>query len=106
MPLSDQERRVLQELERELFIQDPALAKQLETGIPSEPAPAPKALNVIAAALGLALILLGIPIHPSPLGLLGFTLMVTAIVSQWMEHRRWAERQRSEQRRARSRRPA
>lgn len=104
MPLSDQERRVLQELERQLFIQDPALAKQLETGIASEPAPAPKVINVVAAALGLAFILLGIPIHPSPLGLLGFVLLMTGIVSHWMELRKWAERRRTERRRAGSRR--
>ena len=106
MPLSDQERKVLQELERELFIQDPALAKQLESGVPSEPTPAPKAMNVIAVALGLALILLAIPIHPSPFGPLGFILLVTGIVSHWMERRRWTERRRMEERRAGRRRRA
>ncbi|MDQ0104677.1 hypothetical protein J2T10_004353 [Paenarthrobacter nicotinovorans] len=34
MPLSERERRVLQQLERELFIQDPHLARQLESGVP------------------------------------------------------------------------
>lgn len=94
MPLSDQERRVLQELERELFIQDPMLARQLETGVPSRRPKAPKVLNIIAITLGFTMLLLAIPIHPSPLGFIGFVLLATGITAHFMEKHKERKRRR------------
>ncbi|HKU36289.1 MAG TPA: DUF3040 domain-containing protein [Paenarthrobacter sp.] len=88
MPLSDQERRVLEQLERELFIDDPALARRLESGKLPHHVTAPKVLNVIAVVLGIALMLLGIPIYPSPLGFLGFVLVGSGITAHYVQRRR------------------
>ncbi|MFK0004275.1 DUF3040 domain-containing protein [Paenarthrobacter sp. NPDC090522] len=88
MPLSDQERRVLEQLERQLFIEDPALARRLESGKIPHHATAPKALNVVAVILGVALILLAIPIYPSPLGFLGFVLLASGVTAHYVQRRK------------------
>ncbi|MEO3940046.1 DUF3040 domain-containing protein [Paenarthrobacter nicotinovorans] len=81
MPLSERERKVLQQLERELFIQDPDLARQLESGVPM-PGPAqPRLGDVVGAALGVLLMLLAIPLHVFPLALAGALFVVHALVA-------------------------
>ncbi|MFJ4264534.1 DUF3040 domain-containing protein [Paenarthrobacter nicotinovorans] len=81
MPLSERERRVLQQLERELFIQDPDLARQLETGVPVHGPVQPRVRDVMAAASGVLLVLLAIPLHVVPLALVGGFFVVYAVVS-------------------------
>ncbi|MFF1830062.1 DUF3040 domain-containing protein [Paenarthrobacter sp. NPDC058040] len=88
MPLSDQERRVLEQLERELFIDDPALARRLESGRLPHHVTSPKALNVLAVILGVALMLLSIPIYPSPWGFLGFVLLGSGITAHYVQRRK------------------
>ncbi len=88
MHLNERERRVLQQLERELFIQDPDLARQLETGIPARRPYAPQPRHVLAVAVGVLLMLLAIPINPSPLGYCGFLLMAWGFVAHRVQKAR------------------
>ncbi|WP_422758132.1 DUF3040 domain-containing protein [Paenarthrobacter sp. C1] len=81
MPLSERERRVLQQLERELFIQDPHLARQLESGVPVRGTIHPRLRDVMAAALGVLLVLMAIPLHVPLLGVAGTLLGVHAVLS-------------------------
>ncbi|MDI2036939.1 DUF3040 domain-containing protein [Paenarthrobacter nitroguajacolicus] len=81
MPLSERERRVLEQLERELFIQDPDLARQLESGVPVRTPVHPRIRDVIAAAAGVLLVLLAIPLHVIPFALAGILLVVHAVFS-------------------------
>jgi len=81
MPLSERERKVLQQLERELFIQDPDLARQLESGVPVRGPVQPRIRDVMAAAVGVLLILLSIPLHVFPLALGGILLVAHAILA-------------------------
>ena len=90
MHLNERERRVLQQLERELFIQDPDLARQLETGIPARRPYAPQPRHVLAVAVGVLLMLLAIPISPSPLGYCGFVLMAWGLVAHRVQKARSA----------------
>ncbi|MGO4250402.1 DUF3040 domain-containing protein [Paenarthrobacter sp. RAF54_2] len=89
MHLNERERRVLQQLERELFIQDPDLARQLETGIPARRPYEPQARHVFGVALGVLLMLLAIPISPSPLGYCGFLLMAWGLVAHHIHKSRY-----------------
>lgn len=81
MHLNERERRALQQLERELFIQDPDLARQLETGIPGRRPYEPQARHVLAVAVGVLMMLLAIPINPSPLGYWGFLMVAWGLVA-------------------------
>ncbi|MFK0042331.1 DUF3040 domain-containing protein [Paenarthrobacter sp. NPDC090517] len=81
MPLSERERKVLQQLERELFIQDPDLARQLESGVPVRGPVQPRIRDVMAAAVGVLLILLSIPLHVFPLALGGILLVAHAFLA-------------------------
>ena len=81
MPLSERERKVLQQLERELFIQDPDLARQLESGVPVGGPVQPRIRDVAAAAVGVLLILLSIPLHVFPLALAGILLVAHALLA-------------------------
>nr|WP_224166528.1 DUF3040 domain-containing protein [Arthrobacter sp. StoSoilA2] len=88
MHLNERERRVLQQLERELFIQDPDLARQLESGIPARRPYEPRARHVLAVAVGVLLMLLAIPINPSPLGSCGFLLVAWGLVAHFVQRAR------------------
>jgi|GEM_PF-2257834 len=74
MPLSERERKALQQLERELFIQDPDLARQLESGVPLRGAVQPRIRDVLAIAVGVLLILLAIPLQVFLFALAGLLL--------------------------------
>lgn len=81
MPLSERERKVLQQLERELFIQDPDLARQLESGVPVRGSVQPRIRDVLAVAVGVLLILLAIPLHVFPFALAGMLLAGHGVLS-------------------------
>ncbi|UKA50791.1 DUF3040 domain-containing protein [Arthrobacter sp. FW305-123] len=74
MPLSERERKVLQQLERELFIQDPELARQLESGVPVSGPVQPRIRDVLAIAVGVLLLLLAIPLQGFLIALVGMFL--------------------------------
>lgn len=96
MALSEYEKQVLAEMEKELRKQDPALADTMATSLPKEE-PAPEALPAkpplsprriaigsILVALGLATVLAGvtfsIPVWTVILGALGFVMMVGGVL--------------------------
>ncbi|MGO4653032.1 DUF3040 domain-containing protein [Arthrobacter sp. 2RAF22] len=74
MPLSDYERKRLQELEMDLAADDPVLARELATGRP------PRwwlrwSASLILVCAGFGAIILGISAQLPGLGFLGFLLM-------------------------------
>lgn len=86
MPLSNEERKRLEELERDLAAEDPKLAQQLETG----PAPRARAahitLGLLTALIGIAVLILGVMAQLTLLGVAGFLLMCAGtiwILSTW-----------------------
>ncbi|EPD30575.1 DUF3040 domain-containing protein [Gleimia europaea] len=91
MALSDQERQILEQMERELRIQDPDLASTMSSQ------PAPKAIRehksysprrvatgIVIAVVGLILPLVGISVGPTwlavLLGVAGFALMLVGVL--------------------------
>lgn len=74
MPLSDYERKRLQELEMDLAAEDPVLARELASGTP----PGRRLRRIAGVSLALAgtgLLILGVAVQLPALGVLGFLMM-------------------------------
>lgn len=72
MPLSDEERRRLQELEKELTAEDPDLARELRDEGPSDRTGARKIYGLLTIVAGFALVIAGISTQLTVLGVIGF----------------------------------
>jgi len=79
MPLSDHEKRMLQEMEAALLTEDPRLFSAL-----SGTGPSPKRTRVVAALalilLGIAVLFTGLVAKLTPVGVLGFVIALTGII--------------------------
>ena len=75
MPLSEHEQKLLEQMERALYAEDPSFATQMKGhGRPS----APKTRlvgGIIVAVLGLAVVVLGVNAASIPLGVVGLSLI-------------------------------
>ncbi|WP_416416168.1 DUF3040 domain-containing protein [Paenarthrobacter aromaticivorans] len=76
MPLSDEERKVLEELELDLAADDPGLAQKLSSGSLGARIRMSSYLGAIFFLAGVALLMVGIASHVV-IGVGGFLLMVT-----------------------------
>lgn len=79
MPLSEHEQRVLAQMEKALYAEDPRLATTLKTNAAASSHGLDRrrvALGVIGAVVGLALVILGVASQMIWVGALGFLLMV------------------------------
>lgn len=87
MALSDEERRRLEKLEKELAAADPNLDRKLQSGLPRRrPAPRP-VYGVLAILPGFALVIVGISTKLTLIGAIGFMLMIAG--AHWYLLRRW-----------------
>lgn len=93
MELSDNERRILEELEKQLATQDPCLARDLEAGKPTHRISLKKVFAAIAVAVGLTLVIVGIATQLVLLGVLGFALQCAG--ASWLSGERGWFRQTS-----------
>jgi hypothetical protein len=75
-PLSEYERKVLQELERNLVGRDPALAGHLESGWPERRLAPRGRLNSAVLVAGLVMIVLGLILQLPWAGAAGFVLVL------------------------------
>ncbi|MFB0944183.1 MAG: DUF3040 domain-containing protein, partial [Candidatus Nanopelagicales bacterium] len=74
MPLSEQEQKLLEQMEQALYADDPKFASNLRspgTGATRKRA----ALGVLAVLAGMGLLLLGVAVGPA-IGVAGFTVML------------------------------
>ncbi|MGZ4663227.1 MAG: DUF3040 domain-containing protein, partial [Arthrobacter sp.] len=75
MPMSDEERRLLKELEMGLIVDDPHLAMELLSGYPARRLPAGLFPGMAAALIGVVLILAGAGIPAPGAVVLGILLL-------------------------------
>lgn len=78
MPLSEHEQKLLDQMERALYAEDPSFATQMK----GHGRPAPKSrlvAGVVVAVLGLAVVVLGVSAASIPLGVVGFVIMVAGV---------------------------
>ena len=74
MPLSHEERKQLEAMEQELTVEDPRLSRKLRSGSlgPSVPA---LLFGVLTVSVGLVVLIIGIALQFTVLGVTGFILM-------------------------------
>ena len=76
--LSDEERRRLEELERNFAAEDPRLARKLSPG--PTPQAAPGLRTALTMGLGLVLFILGLASEFTVVGVAGFVLMYVGVL--------------------------
>lgn len=79
MPLSEHEQKLLDQMERALYAEDPSFATQMKGQ--GRPGAAKTRLvgGIIVAVLGLAVVVLGVNAASIPLGVVGFVIMVAGV---------------------------
>ncbi len=76
MPLSEHEQRLLEQMERALYAEDPKFASSLRSAGPRQGSRRQAALGVLGALAGLAILVLGAASSLIPVGVLGFIVML------------------------------
>ena len=85
MPLSEHEQRLLEQMERALYAEDPKLASTLRGGDVSGHRRRRMILGSLGLVVGLALLIVGVSVR-WPLGVLGFLVMLASawwLLSSW-----------------------
>jgi len=76
VPLSEHEQRLLEQMERALYAEDPKFASSLRSAGPRLGSRRQAALGVVVALGGLAVLVLGAASSLIPVGVLGFLMML------------------------------
>ena len=79
MPLSEEEMRLLEQMERALVHEDPKLAHALRGTSARTPGRRQMALAASGVAAGLAVLMAGAYTRLAPLGVLGFVIMLAGV---------------------------
>ena len=80
MPLSEHEQRLLEQMEKALYAEDPKFATSLRSSRGSKASRGRAALGVLAILAGLGLLLAGVATTVIALGVLGFVAMLIGCV--------------------------
>ena len=80
MPLSEHEQRLLEQMEKALYAEDPKFATSLRSSPGAGAARGRAALGVLAIFAGLGLLLAGVATTIIALGVLGFVVMLVGAV--------------------------
>lgn len=81
MPLSDHEQRLLEQMERALYAEDPKFATSMRNPRPVAGDKRRIAVGVVGFLVGMGLLLAGVAAHLSIVGVVGFLAMLAGI---WM----------------------
>lgn len=77
MPLSDKEQKLLDQLELDLVTKDPRLAQELSSGSVESRFGATSYFAAMACLIGVVLLIAGVNLHETIVGVIGFLLMGT-----------------------------
>ena len=80
MPLSEHEQRLLEQMEKALYAEDPKFATSLRSAPGARAARGRAALGVLAVLAGLGLLLAGVATTIIAVGVLGFVVMLVGAV--------------------------
>lgn len=80
MPLSEHEQRLLEQMEKALYAEDPKFATSLRSAPGSRAARGRAALGVLAILGGMGVLIAGVATTIVPLGILGFVVMLVGAV--------------------------
>ena len=76
MPLSEHEQRLLEQMERALYAEDPTFAKNLRNTSAGRGSRGKAAVGVLAVIAGMGLVLAGVATMVIALGVVGFVVML------------------------------
>ncbi len=79
MALTEEEKRLLAQLEASLSADDPKLAQTLRGGRPRHPSAGRIVISIVGMLAGVALLIVGMQIHPL-ISVLGFLVMLAALM--------------------------
>ena len=80
MPLSEHEQRLLEQMERALYAEDPKFATSLRSASGSRASRGRAALGVLGVIIGLGIVVSGVATSLIPLGIVGFLVMLVGAV--------------------------
>jgi hypothetical protein len=83
VPLSDHEQRLLEQMERALYQEDPKFASSLRSGRSGSMNRSRIVVGSVGVILGLVVVVGGVATAIPPLGVLGFALMVAGAFWAW-----------------------
>lgn len=84
MPLSDHEQKMLEAMERALYAEDPKFATQMNGRAGRGPSRQRLAIGIVAAIVGLGLVVFGVWTQTIIVGGIGFAVMVAGVA--WAIH--------------------
>ncbi len=80
MPLSEHEQRLLEQMERALYAEDPKFASSLRSAVPRPGGRRRAAIGVLTAIVGVGLLITGAATSLIPIGVIGFLVMLGGTV--------------------------
>ena len=80
MPLSEHEQRLLEQMERALYAEDPKFATSLRSSSMARASRGRAALGVLIVFGGIGLLVTAMALQATPLGILGFAVMLVGTV--------------------------
>ena len=80
MPLSEHEQRLLEQMERALYAEDPKFATSLRSNSMARAARGRAALGVLIVFAGIGLLVTSMALQATPVGILGFAVMLVGAV--------------------------
>ena len=87
MPLSDHEQRLLEQMERALYQEDPKFASSLRSGRSGGIDRRKIALGVVGVVLGLITVVAGVAVSQPIVGIVGFVIMIAGAFWAWLGSR-------------------
>lgn len=80
MPLSEHEQRLLEQMERALYAEDPKFATSLRSSSMARASRGRAALGVLIVFAGIGLLVASMALQATPLGIIGFAVMLVGAV--------------------------
>lgn len=87
MPLSDHEQRLLEQMERALYQEDPKFASSLRSGRSGGMNRRKIAVGVAGVVLGLITVVAGVAVSQPIVGIFGFVIMIAGAFWAWLGSR-------------------
>ena len=87
MPLSDHEQRLLEQMERALYQEDPKFASSLRSGRSGGIDRRKIAVGVAGVVLGLVTVVAGVAVSQPIVGIVGFVIMIAGAFWAWLGSR-------------------
>ena len=87
MPLSEHEQRLLEQMERALYAEDPTFANNLRTTRIGRSSHGKAVLGIIGVLIGMGVVVAGVATDLAALGVVGFVIMLVSAAGTYAAYR-------------------